>query len=332
MMHADSHPPPRIFTRAVALTFRAATLALDAVALAFGRAALALGAALLALGLAICAGARAAQPTGFVIRDDLQRDVAFSRSPQRIITMLPSITETVCALGACDRLVATDRFSNWPAQVKTLPKAGGLDDAAVELIVSLRPDLVFLSRSQRITDRLHELGIATFVLSTQTYADIGRTVKLIGEILGLPDRAALLGQDIDNTVHEIGSQAVARRHGAVPSVYYEVDRAPYAAGPDSFIGELLALLGARNIVTADLGPFPKLNPEYVVRHDPDVIFVSPEEAANLAERPGWDHIRAVREKRLCTFAPEVRDTIIRPGPRVSDGMQALAGCLQRMAP
>src|SRR3974390_1687374 len=82
---------------------------------------------------------------------------AEARYPGRVITLLPSFTETVCALGACDRLVATDRYSNWPAEVKALPKAGGLEDADIELIVSLKPDLVVLSRSQRITERLREL-------------------------------------------------------------------------------------------------------------------------------------------------------------------------------
>ena len=280
------------------------------------------------LGLADTA-ARAAEPVhpGVVVRDDLQRDITFARSPSRIVSLLPSLTETVCALGACDRLVATDRFSNWPAQVRALPKTGGLDDASVELIVSLKPDLILLSRSQRITQRLQELGIQTFALDTQTYADIGRTADVLGRILGV-----ILEQTIDGAVRDIGERARARRHGGGPTVYFEVDRAPYAAGPESFIGELLDRLGSRNIVTADLGPFPKLNPEYVVRRNPDVIFISPVEAPRLGERPGWGTIRAVREKRLCVTTPEVNDTIVRAGPRVAEGMRALADCLDRLAP
>jgi iron complex transport system substrate-binding protein len=286
----------------------------------------------LAIALALCVAGHAAQAGGFVVRDDLQRDVTFARSPQRIITLLPSLTETVCALGACDRLVATDRFSNWPAQVAALPKAGGLEDASIELIVSLKPDLILLSRSERITDRLRELGIQSFALHTDSYASIGHTVKIIGQILGVPDRAALLDRTLDAEVRTIGSQTIARRHGGGPTVYLEVDRGPYAAGPDSFIGELLSRLGTHNIVSADLGPYPKLNPEYVVRHDPDVIIVLSSEAQHLAERPGWDTLRAVKESRLCSFGPAVRDTIIRPGPRVPDGMRALAECLERVAP
>jgi iron complex transport system substrate-binding protein len=115
-------------------------------------------------------------------------------------------------------------------------------------------------------------------------------------------------------------------------VYFEVDAAPYAAGESSFIGELLSRLGVRNIVPAELGPFPKLNPEYVVRYNPDVIFVSPKEASTLAQRPGWAGIRAVQERRLCTLSPEERDTVVRPGPRVVEGMRALKECLDKVAP
>jgi iron complex transport system substrate-binding protein len=282
-------------------------------------------AALLSLGLAVAAHAS-------IVRDDLGRDVRFTQPPQRIVTLLPSITETVCALGACDRLVATDRYSDWPVAVRALPKAGGLDDAEVELIVSLKPDLVILSRSQRITDRLADLGIPSFALETDRYSDIEHNISVLGKILGTSERATDLNASIAARVRTIGDAARAARAGDGPRVYFEVDRAPYAAGPASFIGELLTRVGARNIVTPDLGAFPKLNPEYVVRYEPDVIFISAVDAPTLAERPGWDKLRAVKEHRFCSFPSEVRDTLVRPGPRVADGMQAIADCLAREAP
>lgn len=272
------------------------------------------------------------QSAGVTLRDDLQRDVTLAQPPRRLVTMLPSLTETVCALDACERLVGTDRFSNWPARVNALPKAGDLNDAQVEMIVSLKPDLVLLSRSQIITGRLADLGVASFVLETRTYADIARTVRMVGEILGLPERAVRLNQTIADAVREVARQATQRNHASGPSVYFEVDGGPWAAGSASFIGELLNLLGTRNIVTPDLGPFPKLNPEYVVRSDPQVIFTTTAAAAHLQERPGWQRIRAVREHRVCTFPPAVSDTIVRPGPRVAEGMRAIAECLERVAP
>ncbi|HME40241.1 MAG TPA: helical backbone metal receptor [Steroidobacteraceae bacterium] len=285
----------------------------------------------LALVLALLPVAEAAPP-GFVLRDDVQREVTLPRDPQRIITLVPSLTEIVCALGACDRLVATDEFSNWPAQAKALPKAGGFEDPQIEQMVSLKPDLVLLSRSQRITERLSEFGVVSFALNTENYSDIAHTVRTVGLILGLAERAAHLDAAIEQAVREIGDEARARRRGDGPTVYVEVDRGPYAAGPASFIGEILIRLGARNIVTADLGPFPRLNPEYVVNHDPEVIFIAAAEAAGLAERPGWKNIRAVKEHRFCSFPAEVRDTIVRPGPRVAQGMRAMADCLARVAP
>ncbi len=269
----------------------------------------------------------------YSVRDDLQRDVHFERPPQRVITLLPSLTETVCALGECARLVATDRYSDWPRSVLALPKAGGLDDAQVETIVSLRPDVVLLSASARVTQRLAQLGVKTFAVEAKTYAGIAHSVSVVARVLGVPSRAAALNQVITSGVEALSRKAATRgRASHPPSVYFEVDAAPYAAGESSFIGELLSRLGVRNIVPAELGPFPKLNPEYVVRHDPEIIFVSPQEAPALAQRPGWSGIRALRERRLCMLSREARDTVVRPGPRVVEGMRALGECLDKVAP
>jgi iron complex transport system substrate-binding protein len=251
--------------------------------------------------------------------------------PRRVVTMQPSFTEIVCALGACDRLVATDRYSNWPAEVGALPKVGGLEDAQIETIVSVKPDLVLFRRSGRLAERLTQLGIPSVSLNPRTYADIARTVSLIGEMLGIPEQARALNGSIEQEVNEVSAHRTAR-HGEGPTVYFEVDRGAAAAGAASFIGELLTRLGARNIVTPDLGPFPKLNPEYVVGHNPDVIFASPADTLQLAARPGWADIRAVKEQRLCSFPTDVRDIISRPGPRVAEGMRAMAACLDRVSP
>ena len=285
--------------------------------------------AVLAWGLAL---GDAAQAAAFTLRDDFGRDVQFGRHPLRIVSLLPSLTETVCELGACERLVATDRYSDWPDRVKALPKTGGLEDAQIEEIVRLEPDVVLLSRSQRITDRLHELGVESFALDTQNYASIARIVSTLGAMLGFADRAAALNRRIERDVADIGARASAHRRGAGPTAYIEVDGAPYAAGPASYIGEMLVRLGARNIVAAELGPFPKLNPEYVVRHDPDVIFLLHSEPMHLADRPGWDQMRAVKENRMCSFPPPVLFTIVRPGPRVAEGMHAMEECLERVSP
>jgi iron complex transport system substrate-binding protein len=114
-------------------------------------------------------------------------------------------------------------------------------------------------------------------------------------------------------------------------VYFEVSREPYAAGAASFIGELLTRLGVGNIVPAALGPFPQLNPEFVVRANPDVIMIGDGSAQGLEQRPGWSSLRALREQRVCSFPPEQADMLVRPGPRLAEAAQLMAQCLRDKA-
>jgi iron complex transport system substrate-binding protein len=288
-----------------------------------------------ALGLAVvnAAASSIAWANGpIVLRDSAEHELRLEHTPQRVITLLPPLTEIVCALHECARLVATDRYSDWPESVKTLPKTGGLDDPQIEQILLLKPDVVILAHAIQVENRLRALGVPTFEVKTETYADLSRTIAAIGLLLGVPEQAAEMRRDIERSLATAVEAAKVSLNGRTPLVYYEVDNGPYSAGPDSFIGWMLNQLRAQNIVTADLGPFPRLNPEYVVVHNPDVIFASPTEAPNLGHRAGWDHIRAVKENRICTYPRAVQDTIEHAGPRMPEGLRALADCLTRVAP
>ena len=110
-------------------------------------------------------------------------------------------------------------------------------------------------------------------------------------------------------------------------VYFEVNRAPYGAGTSSFIGETLTRLGVQNIIPPELGPFPKLNPEFVVRANPDLIMVGDRNFQGMTQRPGWDRIRAVHDKRICVFPIENSDMLVRPGPRMAEAARIMAQCL-----
>jgi iron complex transport system substrate-binding protein len=281
---------------------------------------------------ALLTAIQVAAASPIVLTDAGQHAVRFEATPHRIVSLLPSLTESVCELGECARLVATDSFSNWPESVQRLPKAGGLEDVQVEAVVRARPDVVLLAHGPRVRDQLRSLGIATFEFESKTYPDIAHNISILGTLLDVPERARQLNQEIEQSVAATAAETRRRLAGRAPLVYYEVDSGPYGAGPESFIGGELSRLGARNILTPDLGPFPKLNPEYIVRANPDVILISPSEAANLGRRPGWSQIRAVREQRICSFAPEVRDTVVRPGPRITTGIRALADCLIKVSP
>ena len=261
--------------------------------------------------------------------DDRGVTVHLPQSPQRIVSLLPSITETVCALGGCSRLVGVDRYSNWPDSVRTLPQLGGGIDPNVEAVVAQKPDLVLLAKSSRVVERLESLGLKVLVLEPKNHADMRRVLDKIGQVLGTGD-AQRVWREIDASVSAAAQSLPASVKNT--RVYYEVNSGPFAAGEGSFMGETLARLGAKNIVPAAMGPFPKINPEFVVRANPDVIMVGERSAPGLEQRPGWARMRAVREGRICRFKEQDTDVLVRPGPRMGEAARLMAQCLLNKAP
>lgn len=256
--------------------------------------------------------------------DDRGVALALAQPPQRIVSLLPSLTETVCELGQCARLVGVDRYSDYPASVKTLPQVGGGLDPNIEAIVALKPDLVLMATSSRAGERLRALGLKVLALEPKTHADVKRVLEKVGQVLGVAD-AARVWRVIDAATQAAAQSLPAQAKGL--RVYFEVNPGPYGAGESSFIGETLTRLGARNIIAAALGPFPKLNPEYIVRANPDVIMIGQRSLDSMGQRPGWNHMAAVRAQRLCVFSSAQSDVLVRPGPRMAEGARLMAQCL-----
>ena len=285
----------------------------------------------LAAALTVLAQQVAAQLAPLRITDDRGAVVQLDQPPRRIVTTLPSLTETVCELGACARLVGVDRYSNWPDAVRALPQVGGGLDPNVEAIVALKPDLVLVAQSSRVADRLLALGLKVAVLEPKTHVDVQRVAAGVAQLLGVDVREAqAMWRRTDAAVEAAAQSVPAAARGA--RVYIEVSGGPYAAGPSSFIGETLTRLHAHNIVAPEQGPFPKLNPEYVVRANPALIMVGARSAAGLEQRPGWGGIDAVKHGRVCRFTAEQSDMVVRPGPRMAEAARLMAGCLARMVP
>lgn len=278
------------------------------------------------LGLLLSAHAHALQ-----IQDDRGITVSFAQPPQRIVSLLPSLTESICALDQCQRLVGVDRYSNSPAAVRQLPVLGGGLDPNIEGIVALKPDVVVLATSSRGGLRLESLGIKVVALEPKNHADVQRVLHKLGLLLGVPDEAgaARLWRIIDASVSAAAQSLSPKARSA--RVYFEVSRGPYAAGESSFIGETLARLGVRNVVPASLGPFPRLNPEFVVRANPDVIMIGNRSMQAMVPYPGWSSIKAVREQRICVFGVEESDVVVRPGPRMAEAARIMARCLEEKA-
>jgi iron complex transport system substrate-binding protein len=260
-----------------------------------------------------------------VLTDDRGQRSTWAQPPQRIVSLLPSLTESVCALGACDKLVGVDRYSNAPARVDSLPKLGGLDDAQVERIVALKPDVVLVAKSARVTDRLESLGLKVVALQSDSHADVKRSLILLAQLLGTPQEAdrvwARIERDFDIAVQRVPASLRGKR------VYFEVASAPYAAGAASFIGQTLFRLGLNNIVPLEMGPFPLLNPEFVVRSQPDIVMAAQRELSGMASRPGWQALVALSTPRSCGFDAPRYELLTRPGPRMGEAALVLAECL-----
>jgi iron complex transport system substrate-binding protein len=258
------------------------------------------------------------------VTDDRGKTVVFAAAPQRIVSVLPSLTESVCELGACQRLVGVDRYSNFPATVKALPQVGGGLDPSVELIASLKPDVVLVASSARAVDKLESLGLKVLALEPKNMADVSRIMRTLAQLLGTDVREA------ERVLAHMRAATLAAKQSLKPQamglkVYMEVGDG-YAASPTSFVGELMTELGAKHIVPADKGPFPQMNPEWVVRAQPDVLIAGAQLAAGMVKRPGWQRLKATQGARLCKLSPADGDVLVRPGPRMAEAARWLAGC------
>ena len=264
----------------------------------------------------------------YTVVDAVGNKVHFDKAPQRIVTLLPSLAETVCALDACDRIVGRDRYTVWPPEmVQRVPDVGGGLDPRIEAIVALRPDVVLISASSRVSERLRHLGLRVVVLEPKTLDQVRDVLRIVGQVLGLPpEQAERVWQKMDASISQTAAQIPAALHGK--RLYFEVSRGPYAAGATSYLGELMSRLGLGNIIDKSMGPFPKLNPEFIVLKNPDFILAGDRSAGEMQLYPGWNNLPAVKNERFCLFTLEQMDVLIHPGPRMDESARLMADCVQ----
>ena len=264
----------------------------------------------------------------YTVTDALGNQVRFEQPPQRIVTLLPSLAETVCALGACQRIVGRDRYTIWPPElVQRVPAVGGGLDPQIEAVVALKPDVVLVSSSSRVSERLRSLGLRVVVLEPKTLDQVRDVLRIVGQVLGLPpEQAERVWQKMDASISQTAAQIPAALHGK--RLYFEVSRGPYAAGATSYLGELMSRLGLGNIIDKSMGPFPKLNPEFIVLKNPDFILAGDRSAGEMQLYPGWNNLPAVKNERFCLFTLEQMDVLIHPGPRMDESARLMADCVQ----
>ena len=266
-----------------------------------------------------------ATPAGAVRwTDAVGRVVEVPESPRRIVSLVPSITEILFALGLGDRVVGVTSFCTYPPEAVAKPKIGGYSDPSIEAVVAQNPDLIFVSAdacSPSLVARFEALGIPTYTAYPRGLEEAVATMRAIGRVSGVPDAGEQAARSLALVIDGIKSATAGRPR---PRVLLCVMVRPLTvAGPKTLGHDLIEVAGGENVVPGGAGRYPTWGPESVLAADPDVIIVSPhpgdpDPALYFAD---WLELRAVRAKRILTIEP---DWIHRPGPRLALGLAALA--------
>lgn len=274
-------------------------------------------------------------PTGISIVDGMGREITLDRPAQKVASLAPSNTEILFAIGAGAQVIARDSFSDFPEQALAVADiGGGFGEIDTETLVSLEPDLVIAAEINPVENvrMLEDLGLKVFYLSNPKeldglYENLRTVARLVGheaETEGLIESLKLRVSTIEEKVSSLQER---------PLVFYELDgtdpSAPWTSGPGTFIDLLLTKAGGDNLGNTLDSEWVQISVEELITQNPDVILlgdytwggITPED---IAARPGWEVIAAVQNKQVYTFDDNL---VSRPGPRMVDGLEALAELL-----
>jgi len=259
------------------------------------------------------------------VTDDNGNVVRLAAPAKRIISLIPSATETLIAIGAEHAIVGRTRYDTASA-LASIPSVGGGIDPSVEAIVGLHPDLVLAWATDKrgaLREKLRASGVPTFVMSTEDTTDIFRNIKNLGQLSGRDSTATAVATSVRATLDSVRT-SVANK--PAPSVIYVVfPDPPMTAGPKTFIGQLLSLAGGRSIFPTTDKNWPNIAMEEIVKRDPDIIIVPVGESkGNALDRfrklTGWRNLRAVKEGRVVSVSA---DLLSRPSPAIAQAALAL---------
>jgi iron complex transport system substrate-binding protein len=264
--------------------------------------------------------------------DFLGHEVTLSAPPQRIVSLAPSNTEILFALGASDLLVGRDDFSDYPPEALEIASIGALyPNVNAEVVVALEPDLVLAAGITNADDvrTLTDLGLTVFTTRiNNTLEDVFSDILDVGRLVGRAAAAETLVAELRTRAQAVTTKTngLAER----PKVFYEVDAtepaSPWTAGPGTFMDELITLAGGQNVGAVLADQYAQISLEQLVAEDPQVIVLGSatyggQTPEMVAQRPGWQDIQAVANGAVYTFDDNL---VSRPGPRVVDGLETLA--------
>jgi iron complex transport system substrate-binding protein len=292
----------------------------------------------LALGFSSCAPAAATTgpaPAPISLTDGAGQKVALEGPARRVVSLAPSNTEILFAVGAGPQMIGRDSFSDYPPEAaKVADIGGGFTALNTELILSKKPDLVLaapLTPPEQIAD-LKNVGLTVFVVpNPQSFDELYANLRTVGTLTGHEDQANTLIESLKRRVDAV--RLTVAKAAEKPLVYYELDatdpNAPFTSGPATFVDLLIREAGGVNFGSALKGEWVQVSVEELLARQPDLIVlgdntyggVTPEQ---VASRTGWDALTAVQEDKIYIFDDNL---VSRPGPRLVDGLEAMAKLL-----
>ncbi len=271
-----------------------------------------------------------------IFKDGLGHEVRIPLPAQRIISLAPSNTEILFAIGAGPQVIGRDDFSDYPPDAVKLRKVGSGARLDLEAIVAQQPDLVLLAEiySASHAKPLEELGLCVFLLPNPlTFDGLFANIRLLGQLTGRDAEAARLAGSLETRVKAVED----RRRGVKyrPSVFYELDSTdpihPWTAGPGTFLHTLITLAGGENFAASETRAFPRISVETIIRGDPDIIILGDARSGvtveSVSRRAGWEELSAVKQGRVYAFDDDLAS---RPGPRLVEGLEVLAEMVGRV--
>lgn len=274
---------------------------------------------------------RADRQAGFpmTIKDGAGREVKLQKRPQRMVSMAPSNTEILFALGLGDKVVGVTTFDNYPPEATKKEKVGDSFNPNYEKIVGLKPDLVLAvgTAQSEIVKKLDGLKVPTFVLQASNLSAVYDEIALIGKVTGTAAKAQEVVAGMQAKEKAVLSKVAAVPADKRPKVFWMIDDQLWTVGPGSFINDILVKLGAQNVAAKTGQAYSQFNMESLLKEDPGVIIAGadiPGLLDKVKKLNGWSKLSAVKNNKVYTVNP---DLVSRPGPRIIDGLEAAAKVL-----
>jgi iron complex transport system substrate-binding protein len=262
--------------------------------------------------------------------DRLDRKVSFTAFPKRVVSLTPSTTELLFAIGAGAQVVGATEYCNYPPEATRVPRvgAGTLESISRETILSLQPDLVLCKwdRHQPLIDPLERFGVQVIAVGPEALQELFDEAELLGRVLGHEQQARELIDSMTARRDKLAAMVQTVPIDNRRRIFYEVwDEPLMTAGPKSFIGEIIEIGGMQNIFADVSGRYPKVSSEVVVHRDPEVILAPTSHAEHISVesilgRQGWGNVRAIRDKQVYLIDG---DSVSRCGPRLLDALEEM---------